>query len=310
MKRVKFTILWVLFGMALISNEIICQTYIITDTEYNTPQYFNDDLIVTEGYELTVKSDIHFGEDAKLIVERTAKLIIDGGTLTNLNNNMWRGVEVWGTKTGPQTSSYQGSVEIINQGSIHFAKIGIRTVKATDNPGGSGETLDYAYTGGVVIANNAYFNNNEVAVQFYPYPHNSVSRFSICDFLTNDDYIDAPDYFVRMHRISGIAFLDCSFGNGSLFYDFLGSGIYAVDATFHVGKYLQDQSEFRQLNYGIHVDNTTTACYPDIRESYFTRNRNSIYISTTDGARVTSCEFFEIPDNGYGLYLNNSLNIT
>jgi len=38
-------------------------------------------------------------DQAKIIIEPGAKLILDGGTLTNGCGTMWQGIEVWATET-------------------------------------------------------------------------------------------------------------------------------------------------------------------------------------------------------------------
>jgi len=309
-----------IFGVTLISNGLFCQTYITEYTEYTTVHYFTEDLIITEGNELVVMNDgettfgeIHFGEDTKLIVERTAKLTVDGGILTNLDNNMWRGVEVWGDVSQPQFDTYQGMVEIKNAGVIEYAKIGIRTIKAVDMPGG-GEFLVAGYTGGIVSAHGSSFFNNNVAVQFYDYPGNSSSKLAYCSFATDNFFLEGqtnPDYFIRIERMSGVRIIACGFSNITDI-DYFGNGIYATDATFTVDGHEVfhghwDRCTFRQLYYGIHVVNTSTVYYPDIRRSDFSTNARSVYISSADGARVTSCSFLsDLGGKNYELYLNNS----
>jgi hypothetical protein len=320
MKKVILAVIMAIFGVTLISNGLFCQTYINEYTEYTTVHYFTEDLIITEGNELVVINDgetthgeIHFGEDAKLIVERTAKLTVDGGILTNLDNNMWRGVEVWGDVSQPQFDTYQGMVEIKNAGVIEYARIGIRTIKAADMPGG-GEFLVAGYTGGIVSAHGSSFFNNNVAVQFYDYPGNSSSKLAYCSFATDYFFLEGqtnPDYFIRIQKISGVRIIACGFSNITDI-DYFGNGIYATDATFTVDGHEVfhghwDRCTFRQLYYGIHVVNTSTVYYPDIRHSDFSLNARSVYISSADGARVTSCSFFsDLGGENYELYLNNS----
>jgi len=320
MKKVILAVIMAILGVALISNRLFCQTYITEYTEYTTVYYFTEDLIITEGNELVVINDgvstfgeIQFGEDAKLIVERKAKLTVDGGILTNLDNNMWRGVEVWGDASQPQFDVYQGMVDIKNGGVIEYAMIGIRTIKAVDILGG-GEQLVKEYAGGIVSAANSKFVNNNVAVQFYPHPFNSVSKFYYCTFETNSQLLVGqthPDYFIRIRRMSGVRIIACDFNN-TTDIPYFGNGIHAADATFTVDGHEVfhghwDRCTFRQLYYGIHVVNTSTVYYPDIRHSDFYTNARSVYISFADGARVTSCSFFsELGGENYELYLNNS----
>lgn len=276
---------------------------------------------VCNGSTLTITSNVSFSADSKIIVERGAKLILDGGTLTNACEGLWRGIEVWGNINQPQNPQYQGWVEIINGGIIENAMYGIRTIHAEDDETGEGEILDPTTSGGIVFANTARFINNKTAVRFYSYPQTSMSNFTECEFETNPDLISGvtPDYFMWLDHISGIDITDCSFNNTTE-TDYLHSGIYAVDATFYIeGRCIAgdpctdwDYGWFRKMDYAVRVVNTNTQYYPDIRHTDFSLCKRGIYISNADGARVTSCLFWmpavegSVINDYYGLYLNNS----
>ena len=74
---------------------------------------FYQDIVIKSGNTLTVQCEVQFVPDAKIIVEPGAKLIIDGGKLTNDNyyRTFWQGIEVWGNHNLPQTETNQGVVE-------------------------------------------------------------------------------------------------------------------------------------------------------------------------------------------------------
>jgi hypothetical protein len=309
--------------------ELLCENFIYKSTPYyinsiitfQDTQYFDCDVIVTPGSELIIEGEIGFVEGAKLIVQSNAKLIIDGGKITGTCGNLWRGIEVWGHINQPQHPSYQGWVEIKNGGTIENALFGIRTIHAEDDEYSDGELLDPTSSGGIVFANNARFVNNKTAIRFYSYPQSSMSNFYECEFETNASILSGitPDYFIWIDHISGIDIIDCSFNN-TTGTDYLHSGIYARDATFSIeGRCTTpvapcnqwEYGWFRKLNYAVYVVNTNTIYYPDIRHTDFSLCKRSIYISTTDGARVTSCRFYmpaalSFSTGDYGLYLNNS----
>lgn len=55
-----------------------------------------NDIVVNSGVILTVTGEITMHENKKIIVKPYAKLIIDGGTITNACNDFWQGIEVQG----------------------------------------------------------------------------------------------------------------------------------------------------------------------------------------------------------------------
>jgi len=106
--------------------------YEITQNEtWDFSMKFYQDIVIKSGNTLTIQCEIQFVPEAKIIVESGAKLIIDGGKLTNENyyRTFWRGIEVWGNHNLPQTEANQGVVELKNDGIIEYARNGIRTIE-------------------------------------------------------------------------------------------------------------------------------------------------------------------------------------
>ncbi|MCD4683750.1 MAG: hypothetical protein K8R86_10755, partial [Bacteroidales bacterium] len=148
-------------------------------TSTSTPQspWNNENLSFARGLtvkagetlELTNNTSLMFGEDAKLIVERGATLIVDNSILTNNDACpvFWEGVELWGIASANQSSTEHGIVEVINNGTIENSIVGIRTIKIEDD--GTDGDPNFNFTGGIVYATNANFINNKIAVKFYSY---------------------------------------------------------------------------------------------------------------------------------------------
>jgi hypothetical protein len=289
---------WYIYGVVTIDGEVA----------------YNTDIIITPGSELIVTGAIYFGEGTKLIVERSAKLTINGGLLTGVCG-FWLGVELHGTTNQPQSTLYQGFVKIMNQGRIEKAVNGIRTCKT------AGGQVVQGYTGGIIQAEDAEFFNNLTAIHFYPYPGNKVSTFVLCQFETDDGLPEGgiPDYFVKMEHVRDVKFAGCAFNNASK-TDYLHSGLYAFNSLFRLeGKCVSDPNPctewiygwFRALDYAVYAVYTRTGTYPDIRHTYFSWNRSGVYISGAEGARVTSNQFLLPPagvfyNNDYGIYLDHS----
>ncbi|HQC60332.1 MAG TPA: hypothetical protein PK701_06335, partial [Bacteroidales bacterium] len=73
------------------------------------------DIIIKQGVTLTITCKVLMPDQAKIIIEPGAKLILDGGTLTNACGTMWQGIEVWGNRDLSQyPQSNQGVVELKN----------------------------------------------------------------------------------------------------------------------------------------------------------------------------------------------------
>ncbi len=280
-------------------------------------------IIIEEGAQLNITSDIFLLKDAKITVKRSGKLKIDRGRIT-CSCGLWKGIEVHGVASEPQNSGNQGMVQIINGGTIENASCGIKTYKPVpiDNSHGP-----YDFTGGIVIANSANFINNTTAVKFLPYSYSSMSLFDSCYFETNDNSHQdcTPDYFIKMTGMNGIRVQGCTFKNTwsdpAIPIQEHGSGIYAINTQFIVDhvciSHTQPCSEyqpsaFTNLEYGIYSTATTTSKTPHISNSIFTGNGTGIYLSGINNATVILNDFYVKKRNIYpnpddifgGLYLD------
>ncbi|NTV27380.1 MAG: hypothetical protein HGA93_01685, partial [Methanothrix sp.] len=149
--------------------------------------------IVKPGKTFTVKGMLTMGQNAKIVVERGAKLIVDGGTITGLPGFTWQGIEVWGdsSKTQANNGIYQGIAKFVNYSVVENAKVGAVTIRIDGAP-------NYAYTGGIIQATDATFRNCTYGVVFYKYenrnplnnkPLNNASAFTRVIFETNNNYV-------------------------------------------------------------------------------------------------------------------------
>ncbi|MBC8487044.1 MAG: metallophosphoesterase [Bacteroidetes bacterium] len=275
-----------------------------------------DEIRVCEGSTLTITSEVGFVENGKIIIERGGKLILDGGTVTNACDGLWKGVELWGTYNQSQSYTYQGAVEIINEGTIENAEIGIQTIKMSDIPPPGEATPDYTYTGGMVLADGGIFKNNRTAVKFWPYNHtSSLSFFRNCQFITDNELLQGtdPDNFIEMLDISGVKVAGSSFTDTHTVAepDELTTGIEAYDARFYVWSYGEQPSLFTGLYDGIRAYSYNPIRTVNIENSQFTDNFRSIYISGMTNAVIESNDLsinspYSNLNGGYGLYLDHS----
>ncbi|TVR77018.1 MAG: T9SS C-terminal target domain-containing protein [Chitinophagaceae bacterium] len=219
---------------------------ITKDSVLNLNIRLYQDLIIKSGNTLTITCKVLMPDDAKIIVEPNAKLIIDGGKITNACNGLWKGIEVWGDNEQHQyTINYinqQGKVHLKNGAIIDGAEIGI----ATYNPNEYNRN-----TGGIIIAEDATFKNCKNAVFLFPYqnfyPNNpsqlrpNLSRFDNVEFIANgENYNSGVNYgtgMVVLWGVNGVRFRGCKFLNldeNTESSNWERSGITSLDANYTV----------------------------------------------------------------------------
>ena len=77
----------------------VCSVQVVSNETIDRPFSVYGDLIIKSGITLTVNSQIYLSERSRIIVEPNAKLVIDGGKLTNGCGNTWEGIVVYGGNT-------------------------------------------------------------------------------------------------------------------------------------------------------------------------------------------------------------------
>ncbi len=264
---------------------------------------------VMSGGLLIIEDIINMPSGGKIIIEQGGKLVLDGGTLTNGCGETWQGIEVWGNPSATQTAANQGTLEIINGGTIEYAVVAVHVGK-------EGNT---SFGGGIVDATNGNFNDNDIGVWFDPYSYttNNASGFTNCKF----DYtltLNGESTFthVKLNDVHHVDFAKCEFTNNSN-YDHRGYGIYSTNSIFNVegdcATYSGtdciewDYGIFENLNYGVYATASNTTDLADIRHTKFIENHHGIYLSGMTLPRVTSDSLFidkTATLDGYGLYLD------
>lgn len=177
--------------------DLLPPTTISSNITWANKTYYVRNLTLTQNAILTLQNAriVFTSSTGKLLVQQSAKLVVDNSTLTssigcinNPNNPMWKGIEVWGTSNQTQygsNSPYQGKLEVINGGSIENAEVAVYLGKR-DSQG-----LNISgFEGGIITATNASFKNNKEGVVFKPYHnflptnHNltpNLSQFKTCN---------------------------------------------------------------------------------------------------------------------------------
>ena len=271
---------------------------------------YKADVVVKSGGILTINGTVHFQQNTTLTVEPGGKLIIDGGTLTDICNKMWNGVVVQGYWNEPQSNTIKhGIIELINNGTISNAIIGVELIDPymTGGP---------AYGAGIIKAKNSNFINNQKAVAMHRYDYNNspvsrpvenISYFRYCSFTTDNAYHDATNYqfkrFIEFNQIRGAKVQACSFTNscssGNINFG-VGEGIYSNSSKFTVEGYCNailpqgytcpsqnvDRSSFTNLKYGINAIGSATTPFT-AKQSDFFDNCNAIYANNITSACLT-----------------------
>ena len=279
-------------------------------------------LIVANGTELTVNSIASNHADAKIVVTRGGFLKLEGGTFQDLDNQLWKGVEVWGNSEESQwPPNDQGRFFLDENACIKNAGNGILVSKRDDI---NSEYLEPDYSGGIVYAQNSTFLNNKVAVEFAPYSDYNYSKFSKCDFITDSLILgnSNPECFIKMNGVNPISLAGCMLkntrGDNEVHYLYRGTGIFSENAGYFIAPLCLDNSNpctnlryttFEHLTRGIYSMNSSSAGTIALHESRFYDNHNGLYLSGFNSlahVEVVSSKFRNKPYSiwTYGMYLN------
>lgn len=278
---------------------------------WDTPMALDHIVDIADGWSLEITSIISFGPGTKIIIEPGASLVIDGGKLTKACNELWEGIEVHGHPELRQTPEYQGKIEIKNDGTIEFAKTAIVAGKKDNG------TIINGYEGGIIIAEEGTFRDNEIDIEMYPYSDNIIvppfnfpnqSRFKKCNFITDALLYEysIPSAHMRLDGINGIQITACEFKNDVGFEKWtvnnLGIGILSFNSTFSLNQLCsvpinpcpeEDLTPclFMGLNYGIRSFNWLNNNYLSIDKVQFVNNVAGIYLSGVNYAQITRNTF-------------------
>lgn len=299
---------------------------ITTNTTISSDRYINTGILVKSGNTLLINNtggvttNIFMPKNGRIVVEKGAKLIVDGARITNgCEGCMWEGIRLEGDITSSQLAANQGSVEL-KDATIEHAKIGVANYGPGDYVSG------ILNTGGIIKAENTIFLNNARAVELEEYRYktsygvllrNYKAEFTKCIFEINDDYKgDTTNKFyshVSVRGVNGVRFFGCDFYNRYTGdeYDGAGDGIRGTNSGILVRAYcdpnvspcIYDRSQFIGLRNGIwlhkEVFSTNTSL---IDRSDFDSCGVGIYLSAEWRTRITR-NFFSI-GNGHNVHLD------
>ncbi len=297
---------------------------------WDNPVELANDLLIKSGSQLTIKSNVFISEGKKISVEQNARLIVDGGTLTNACGDAWQGIEVWGNTNQHQYDDENGNCA---QGKL-ILKNGA-TIENAWNAVTNWKPSNWDTRGGIIIATDAHFINNKRSVELMKYqnfdpatgiPTHYRARFTNCEFVYNDDchISTAPYDHITLWAVNGVTFKGCTFTSEVTAKPNTGSGIYSLDAGYTVANFCNEpiincpgggvRSVFNGFEKGIESENDQFIPYQiSIFNSDFIDNGTGIML-TSVLAPVIVNDTFELGaiddgcDNkvGIGIQLNNS----
>jgi hypothetical protein len=268
---------------------------ITQNTTWYSPVHAIGEIIVPGGKTLTVNNTVKFDQDSKIIVQPGGNLVVNGGTLTNAcTGKLWQGIIVEGNGNQPQTSQYQGTVELYNA-TIENAECAIRTVPYTPS-----QTQSL----GIIKANNTVFRNNLCAVEYCPAPYlisisNNAGSFTNCTFTINNNNLFATNNKtflnnIKMTSVRGISFGGTTFKNETYSG---GIGINAFDSGFNLNTpscISVMPNYFYNLSKGICSNNAGSPNGITIDSNYFSGNDISVEINSLNGYQLTRNEIDSI----------------
>ncbi|WP_124636552.1 zinc-dependent metalloprotease [Taibaiella sp. KBW10] len=196
------------------------------------------DIIVKAGKTLTITCEVQMPPDGRITVEKGAKLVLDGGTITSYHAKTgWHGIQLYGDKSAPPYPANQGSFEMKNNATIENAYDAVQDF-----------TDDMLQGGGIINVNNSIFRDCSRAIELndYPsFPRGSSCTLSNVQFLTENP--QAPtninrDNFpmVSSYNERGVLITKCTFQNKipmtTPYFDISqrNRAIYSVDAGFRI----------------------------------------------------------------------------
>ena len=89
---------------------------------WNKAMLVSGDIIIRSGRTLVIKKDVSMAENAKIYLEKRAKLIIDGAEITNNHDKKWGGIIICKSylrkNKKPCWKKNYGIIEMKNDGTI------------------------------------------------------------------------------------------------------------------------------------------------------------------------------------------------
>lgn len=260
-----------------------------------------------------------------IIVEKGGKLILNPyARITSHCGSRWLGIRVKGNPNAPFSDlSQHGVVEIVGNPGIFLtgienADVAIATFMEDNLPdGGNGAqtSIPTGYTGGIIKASNALFENNYIDINIGPTRQRRKDVFTGCTFKTSGLLLGTPVYpstHILLNDNEGIKFYKNIFSSDTLVFSWpLGTGIQANHSSFTVKDTLGAKNSFYNLKYGIKATAIAAnrSIYTD--RAVFRNCISGIYVSAMTRPKIWRSYFYvNITDTSVlkpyaGIYLDH-----
>ncbi len=255
-------------------SEVEALTYDTGTKLYWTGQrLINADVIIKNGTEIEISCDVYMGKDKKIIVERGARLTLNGGRIKGLCDYVWSGIKVEGVSNGLQLQNYDdpldenkaGTVVLINNSTISEAKTAISMANSQYT------WPDFAdYYGGLVYCEDSKIFDCDRAVEFMKYGKDN-SKFLDSEF-------ENLKYGVTIWSSNGIIFNSCDFTNIEK------SGILIYDSWANI----YNGCKFENIPTGVELLNTHSSLHGSLIGS--SNDAINLFINTDYGIHGTNLE--------------------
>jgi hypothetical protein len=273
--------------------------------------YVKGEVVVKSGWTLTITTNQVFmaadntnGKKGRFFIEKGARLIIDGATITSdkirCPEAEFEGIRIDGDNNSNQVIganqliANQGLLEMSNGAMLDNAKYAI-----TFGADGTWDTF-----GGVVQANDATIKATRRAVAFMSYPGINSSYFNRCTFEYAGDFTAGKLPLVTLWANDGVKFYGCTFTdntNRNIYSEYGNSGIFSMDAVYQVLPACPTgfqncptktvRSSFNNLNQGVYALNDIAATnMVSVESADFNQNAIGFRVKATDGTRFIKNE--------------------
>ncbi len=293
-------------------NLTVQNTFIVEineNTLWDTDRVMHDNVLIAAGNTLTITAKVEMGKMKTIRIEPNARLVVDGGHITNFCNSRWAGIEVHGVTDEHQYAHsggqyHQGRAIFKNGAVIENAWQGVMNW----NP------ADWGSRGGIIQATNTTFRNNRIDAIFMSYqnfaPTGEIvkrpeqSFFRLCNFDLNDDYLDDPNQIpprprITMWRTDRLRIQGCNFTNSQTVdaSENRSKAILSHDANYLVTEYCASltylcpeqnniPNRFTGWHKAIEALETTSSRPIQVRNSVFDENMIGVELGGADFSQI------------------------